>query len=258
MPSYESSDVLIAREPRVVRATLNRADKRNAINENVIAGLEAAVHAATEDRAAALVIRGAGRTFCSGADLNHMSILREADDGGTERFITRLAAVLRALELAPFATVAAIEGYAVAGGCELLLACDIVFATTDARIGDRHLEYALVPGAGGSVRLPRTLSSARARYLLLTGEVISGSEAETWGLVTRAFPAEEFDDRVEALVERLRSRSRDALATVKRMLTSTAELGLDDGIVVERDLVAEYRHTSPDGLEGLEAFRRKN
>jgi enoyl-CoA hydratase len=138
-----------------------------------------------------------------------------------------------------------------------LLACDIVLATTEARIGDRHVENALVPGAGASVRLPRTLPSARARYLLLTGETIDGREAEAWGLVTRAVPAEEFDRALAALVERLRTRSGAAIATIKRMLNQTAGLGIDDGIRVERELLTEYRRSSRDSLEGLEGFQRR-
>jgi enoyl-CoA hydratase/carnithine racemase len=253
----ETGDVRITHEPGVVWVTLNRPHRRNAVNGEVIAGLEAAVRAAHERDARVLVIRGAEGTFSSGADLVHMKHLREADDGGTERFVERLAAVLRLLEQAPFATVAAVEGYAVAGGCEILLACDIVLATTEARIGDRHVENALVPGAGASVRLPRTLPSARARYLLLTGETIDGREAEAWGLVTRAVPAEEFDRALAALVERLRTRSGAAIATIKRMLNQTAGLGIDDGIRVERELLTEYRRSSRDSLEGLEGFQRR-
>jgi enoyl-CoA hydratase/carnithine racemase len=93
--------------------------------------------------------------------------------------------------------------------------------------------------------------------LLLTGEMISGTEAEEWGLVTRALSPETFERGVEATVTRLRSRSRDALATVKRMLAETSDLRLDEAILIERRLVSEYRRASRDGLKGLEAFRKK-
>jgi enoyl-CoA hydratase/carnithine racemase len=249
--------VLIERSPGVVRATINRPDKRNAINHEVIAGLEAASASARDDGARVLVLRGAGETFCSGADLTHMSRLREEEPPGTEAFIERLAAVLAGFESAPFATLAAVEGYALAGGCEILLACDIVLARSDALIGDRHLEYALLPGAGGSVRLPRALSPARARYLLLTGEVIDGVKAAAWGLVTEALPPEAFEAAVGAVVERLRTRSADAIAMVKRILAETRDVDVDQAIGMERALVTEYRRSSPDGAEGLAAFRAK-
>jgi enoyl-CoA hydratase/carnithine racemase len=258
MPGSTLSEVLLSRSPGVVRATINRAHAKNSINEGVIAGLERALDTAEAEGASVMVVRGVGGTFCSGADLKHMKLLRERNDGSTDRFIARLAEVFRRFEHAPIATVAAIEGYAVAGGCEMLLACDIVLATTDAQIGDRHLEYALVPGAGGSIRLPRALSSARARYLLLTGDIIDGTQAEAWGLVTRAFTPDRFELGLEAVVERLRTRSAAAVATIKQMLDHTAELGIDEGIVIERELSSEYRRSSTDSERGLEAFHRRH
>lgn len=250
-------DVLIERAPGVVRATFDRPDARNAINEGLITGMAAAVDIATRDEARVLVLRGGGGTFCAGADLQYVSSLLAADDGGLEAYVARLADVLARFEQAPFAVVAAIEGFALAGGCEILLACDMVLATTDARIGDRHLEYGLLPGAGGSVRLPRTLPSARARFLLMTGEMIDGTTAADWGLVTRAIAPEEFDDALEQFVDRLATRSVDALAAVKRMTLENAELDVPAGVETERRIFSAYFRDSADGREGLAAFREK-
>ena len=250
-------DVLIERSPGVVRATFDRPDARNAINEGLIEGMAAAVDVATRDEARVLVLRGAGGTFCAGADLQYVSSLLADDDGGLEDYVARLADVLGRFEAAPFATVAAIEGFALAGGCEILLACDIVLATTDARIGDRHLEYGLRPGAGGSVRLPRTLPSARARFLLMTGEMIDGATAADWGLATWALPAHEFDAALDTLVDRLATRSIDALAAVKRMTIENADKTVAEGVRTERRFFSDYFHDSADGREGLAAFREK-
>ncbi len=250
-------DVLIDRRPGVVHATIDRPEARNAINDGVIEGLDGAVDAATKDQARVLVIRGAGGTFCAGADLQHVSGLLAEDDGGLQAYVTRLADVLARFERSPFAVVAAIEGYALAGGCEILVACDMALATADARIGDRHLEYGLLPGAGGSARLPKTLPSARARYLLMTGEMIDGAEAARWGLITRAVPRQRFEEALDDLVGRLATRSFDALAAVKRMIIENSKLDVDAAVENERRIFSEYFQESPDGREGLAAFRDK-
>jgi enoyl-CoA hydratase len=241
-----------------VRATIDRPEAMNAIDDRVVAGLETAVDRAEAERARVLVLRGAGGTFCAGADLAY--VLTIADDrAALGSYVQRLATVLDRFEAAPFATLCVIEGYALAGGCEILLACDVVVAVADAKIGDRHLEYGLLPGAGGSVRLPRALPSARARWLLMSGEMISGAQAAEWGLITQAVGPTELDATVEAHVTRLASRSRHALATVKRMAVGLRDVPFDAAIRTERELFLDHFLENPDGREGLAAFgeRRK-
>ena len=241
-----------------MRLTLNRPETRNAINEAVMDGLARAIQTARTTDARVMVVRGAGGNFCSGADLNHMTYLRDHTEHGTLAFIERLATLFNSFETEPFVTVAAVDGFALAGGFELLLACDIVLAKADALVGDRHLQYGLLPGAGGSVRLARKTSEARARYLLLTGEMIDGRTAADWGLASHVFSPEDFDKEVERVVERLRTRSADAIAAAKQMLLRERDLPLADAIKVEREIVAAYRANSPDGREGLRAFQAKS
>jgi enoyl-CoA hydratase len=248
MPVSDTSDVLLTRESGVVWATLNRAQTRNAINEGVVFGLEAAVLAAEEDGASVLVIRGAGGSFCSGADLHYLRQLREKGNRSIEHFTSRLEAVFCKFETAPFVTVAAVEGHAVAGGCELLLACDIALTTTDALIGDRHIEHDQFLSVAQSTRLRGALSKSRARYLLFTGEMISGSEAEAWGLVTRAYSPEAFEVGVKTVVERVSTRSRVGLAAVKRKLTEESEIAVNGAHWVEQSASSLYRNSSNDLL----------
>lgn len=257
MAAHDQDPVLIDCAPGLVRATLNRPDTRNAINDDVMDGLARSIETAIATGARVLVVRGADGTFCSGADLNHMTYLRDHTEHGTVQFIERLAGLFTLFESEPFVTVAAVEGFALAGGFELLLACDIVLTRADALVGDRHLQYGLLPGAGGSVRLARKTSDARARYLLLTGAMVDGKTAADWGLASFAFPPEEFDVEVERVVERLRTRSADAIAGAKQMLLRERDLELADAIEVEREIVAAYRAKSPDGREGLRAFQAK-
>jgi enoyl-CoA hydratase/carnithine racemase len=249
--------VLLDSEPgRILRATIDRPQARNAIDTDVVAGLAAAVDRAEADRVRVLVLRGSGGTFCAGADLAHVTSLL-GDREALGAFVKGLADVLDRLEAAPFASLAVVEGFALAGGCEILLACDVSIAAEDARIGDRHLEYGLVPGAAGSIRLARSLPSAIARRLLLTGEMITGAQAAAWGLVSAAVPQDRLGEEAEALIERIASRSRDALATAKRMAIGTRDEPFADAVVAERELFLDHFGSSPDGREGLDAFLQR-
>jgi enoyl-CoA hydratase/carnithine racemase len=246
--------VTVAVDGPVVRATIDRPRARNAINQAVVDGLEAALDTAESTGAKVVVLRGAGGTFCAGADLKLVQSLV----GDTEQmavYVGRLANITERLESGPFVSVAVVEGFALAGGCELLLACDMAVASDEARIGDRHLEFGLAPGAGGSVRLLRALPKARARYLLLTGDAITGTQAAEWGLVTLAVPPAELDATAEAFVDRLAGRSGDALRAVKGMAGATGtERPVNEAMLAEREIFLDFMATSPDVKEGLAAF----
>jgi enoyl-CoA hydratase/carnithine racemase len=252
-------DVVLVEDGAVLRATIDRPEARNAISPSVMEGLEAAVARAREMNAKVLVLRGSARTFCAGADLDFVlsTIDRPGsfeDDGDFGSVIRRLNDVLLEIEAAPFASVAVVEGFALAGGCELLLACDVVVADEAARIGDRHLELGLLPGGGGSVRLHKALTPARARWLLLSGEMISGREAADWGLVTRAVPEDRLDETAEAMIARLASRSADALAGAKEMIDAVRDIPVPDGILAERKIFYDHMAKSEDVRAALARF----
>jgi enoyl-CoA hydratase/carnithine racemase len=243
----------------VLRATIDRPEARNAISPTVVEGLEAAVRRATAVEARVLVIRGAGGTFCAGADLAWVLPTIDqpgamSEGGAFTSVIRRLADVLDEMEAARFASVAVVEGFALAGGCEILLACDVVVADEAARIGDRHLELGLLPGAGGSVRLHKALTPARSRWLLLSGEMITGREAADWGLVTRAVPRAEIDGVAEAMIARLASRSGDALAGAKEMIGAVRDIPVTDGVLAERRIFLDHMGKSEDVRTGLARF----
>jgi enoyl-CoA hydratase/carnithine racemase len=250
-----AGDVVVCLEDEVVTATIDRPEVRNAISASVIEGLDAAVQLAEERQARVLVIRGSGGTFCAGADLRELELLRRRP-ARLDEFMAYLGGVLDRLETAPFPVVAVVEGHAVAGGCELLLACDVVITSTTARIGDRHLEYGLAPAAGSSVRLTRRLPPARANYLLLTADLLTGEQAATWGLASCAAPPEQLEAAVEQVVSRLATRSRDGTATVKTMIGNARQLPRADALRRERVLFQQHM-TSPDAIEGLVAFAER-
>ena len=252
-------DVVLHEDGPVVRATIDRPDARNAISPSVMVGLEGAVRRARDTGARVLVLRGAGGTFCAGADLAFvLSTINQPGaldpDGEFGSVIHRLNDVLLEIEAAPFASVAVVEGFALAGGCEILMACDVVVADEAARIGDRHLELGLLPGGGGSVRMHKALTPARARWLLLSGEMISGREAADWGLVTRAVPADRLDELAEAMIARLASRSADALSGVKEMIAAVRDIPVPDGIEAERRIFVDHMAKSDDVRAALARF----
>jgi enoyl-CoA hydratase/carnithine racemase len=160
-------DVVFEVGGAVARVLIDRAKALNALSPAVLDGLRAAIDTATHADCSVLVLRGAGGTLSAGADLKYLETLL-GDEAAVEGYLVEIGAMVDALEAAPLVTIAVVEGYALAGGCEILLACDLAVVAEDARIGDRHLEYGLLPGAGASVRLPRALPAALARRLLYT------------------------------------------------------------------------------------------
>jgi enoyl-CoA hydratase/carnithine racemase len=204
----------------------------------------------------ALVVRGEGRAFCAGADLLYFeSAFRQPDQ--LSAYLQRLNGCLFQLEGLPFPTIAVVHGYALAGGLELMLACDLSLAAEDARLGDQHANFGLMPGGGSTQRLPRRIGMMRAMELLTTGRWLSGAEAAAWGLVLRAVPAAALDAELERLVAPLRDKSRPGLGWIKSVARRGQDLPLRDGIALERQAFAQYVATSPHPAEGIQAFKEK-
>lgn len=243
--------VRIERDGKVLRVTLDRPEALNAIDHSVLEGLETMVESAARMDAQVVVLRGAGRSFCAGADLHEVRRMR-AEPRELRDFMRRLGTVLTRLEQGPWVSVAGVHGHAVAGGLEIALACDIVVTASDAQIGDRHVEYGLVPAAGGSVRLPAAVPRAVARYLLLTGELLTGEAAAACGLVALSVAPEELDAAVDRVVERLRSRGHNTLRAARSMAADPAsrEIAFDR----ELDLFMAHVTDSGDVADGLDAF----
>ncbi|MEU7145392.1 enoyl-CoA hydratase/isomerase family protein [Nocardia sp. NPDC046473] len=252
---FRAGDVAISVDGLVVTAMLDRPNAKNSINEGILIGLEAATRTAEEIGARVLVIRGAGGNFCTGADLVEADRIRR-DRSMLEEFSNRFCRILDDIETGRFVSIAVIEGFAVAGGCELLLACDIVIAESSALIGDGHMNFGLVPAAGGSVRLPRHLPQARANYLLLVGGLLTGTQAADWGLVTFVTERANLTAMVEGIASQTAARSSYALATMKKMIESTRQSFPVDAQKFERERFVDHMQTR-DVEEGLSAFREK-
>lgn len=249
-------DVIVHVDGATVNATIDRPNKRNALDYEVIDGLQAAIATAIDREASLLVLRGAGGHFSAGADLALVQTLLDDASALTE-YVTRLSHVCDFLATGPFVSLAVVTGYAVAGGCELLLACDLAVAADDAKIGDRHLQNSLLPGAGGSVRLFQRLTPARARRLFYTAEMISGRVAEEWGLVTASCGLQELDTVVDGLIARIVEKAPAALKAIKAMTVAAETSLMHDALAEERRIFVDYATGSDHVREALSRFLEK-
>jgi enoyl-CoA hydratase/carnithine racemase len=239
----------------VGRVLIDQETTRNALSPRVVAGLGTAIDAAAEAGCSVVVVRGAGGTLSAGADLKFLRKVL-GDAAAVRAYIASIGETLDRLEAAPFVSVCVVDGYAVAGGCEIMLACDLVVASEGAKIGDRHLEYGLLPGAGGSVRLSHAVPPALARRLLYTGGIVDGVTAAHFGLVSEVVPAAELDDAVERLVARLARHAPDALLAMKRLHRSALTADPARAIADEREALLAHLDGAT-AKEGLAAFAER-
>ncbi len=247
---------VVLRDDGAAEITLTRERALNALSPDLLVGLRAAIDEVTAAGCAIAVVRGRGPALSAGADLPHLLGILD-DPHAVRAYIASIGAALDALEAAPFVSLCVVDGYGVAGGCELMLACDLVVASSAAQLGDRHMEYGLLPGAGGSVRLPRALPAALARRLLYTGEIIDGDTAAAWGLVGWSVPPVELERTVGEIVARLLRHSPTALRTIKQLEADGRERSHRAALDNELDVAVDYIGGHPDAREGLAAFREK-
>jgi methylglutaconyl-CoA hydratase len=210
--------VLYSVEDAVARITLNRPEKRNALNPALIAGIKDALREASRDeRVRVVVITGAGKDFCSGADLAALQQLAEADVSENAEDARGLLDLFLLIRQIPVPVLAAVKGRALAGGCGLASACDLVLATETARFGYPEVKIGFVPAMVMAI-LRRNVSEKRAFELLTRGAEISAEQARTFGLVNELYADESFDDNVAAYVNDFAKLSRSAVSLTKTLL----------------------------------------
>ncbi|MGY2849132.1 enoyl-CoA hydratase [Bradyrhizobium brasilense] len=252
------SDIKYERRGAAAWITLNRPAELNALSLAIVREMPIALDAAEHDRdVKAIVITGAGRAFCAGADLKFVNELPpERRIAETCDFIAKAASMIDKVEDFPKPVIAAVNGVATAGGMELLLGCDIVFAARSARIGDGHSNYGLVPGAGASVRLPRKVGFNRAMYLFISGELLSAEEMASAGLVNRVVEDDALYDAVDDFVGKIATKSPLGLARMKNMALESFDKSTPNGIAYEL-MMSELHAHSFDRNEGIAAFSEK-
>jgi len=237
--------------------TLNRPDKRNPLDWDTVKELRAAVSTLkATPQVMTVAVTGSGSAFSAGGDLEkYLELFRSAPD--FHGFLEDFYQLFRAMEASPAVYIAVVNGTCVAGGLELLLACDIVIASEDARIGDGHLNFGQLPGAGSSIRLWRSVGAHRAKYLMFTGELLSAREAERLGIVNEVHSPAELQSGLDALVAKLHAKSPAGLRGAKHLLNTAIREDLESGLKREMEYVERYATTEPDPMEGLIAFKEK-
>ncbi|MFN8572213.1 MAG: enoyl-CoA hydratase-related protein [Gemmatimonadaceae bacterium] len=239
---------------RVLLLTINRAEKRNALNAAVRAALlQALDEAATDREVGAIVITGAGgKAFVAGADIGEFAERTVVEQGR----VMQARSALEAIERLPKPVIAAISGYCLGGGLELAMTCDIRIASTEASFGQPEINLGIIPGGGGTQRLPRLIGLGAALKMVLTGEPIPAAEALRLGLVEEVLPPDEVLPRAMQLAERMASRPAVALAAAKEATRAALATTLAEGLRVERGLYL-LAFGSKDKSEGVQAFLAK-
>jgi cyclohex-1-ene-1-carboxyl-CoA hydratase len=245
--------ILVERQGRVGLITLNRPQQLNALNDALMDVLGAALLAFDADAdIGAIVLTGSAKAFAAGADLADIAdqSFMEVCQGG---FITRNWETIRQVRKP---VLAAVAGFAMGGGCELALACDLIVAAESAKFALPEVKLAMLPGAGGTQRLPRAIGKAKAMDMCLSARVLDAQEADRYGLVSRVVPDAELLAHTLALATRIAGFSLPALMAIKASVNRAWESPLSEGIVFERQALYG-RFASADAHEGMHAFLDK-
>jgi enoyl-CoA hydratase len=245
--------LLVDKRDRIGLITLNRPKALNALCAELVAELEQALNELEADSAiAVIVVTGSEKAFAAGADIKEMKD-RDFVDVFTSDFITkgweRLAQCRKP-------TIAAVAGYALGGGCEIAMMCDMIIAAETAKFGQPEITIGTIPGAGGTQRLTRALGKAKAMDLVLTGRMMDAAEAERSGLVARIVPAEKLMEEALAVAAKIASFSLPATLMAKEAVNRAFETSLAEGLKFERRLFHSTFGTA-DQKEGMSAFAEK-
>ena len=249
------ANVKLEIKPPLARITIDRPEKMNALNLATIAELEQAfATVAAEAAVRAVVVTGAGeKAFVAGADIGELAAL---DPIAGREYGRRGQALFRAIELSPKPVIAAINGHALGGGLELALACSFRIAAEHAKLGQPEVKLGLIPGYGGTQRLPRLIGAGRALEMLLTGEPITAPAALACGLVNAVVPAAELLSRAETLAAKAAANAPLAVRLCLEAVRRGLEMNLEEGLYLESSLFA-LCCGSADMKEGTRAFVEK-
>jgi enoyl-CoA hydratase len=250
MSTYET--ILVEQHGRVGWITLNRPDALNALNSTLVDELAAAVAGFDADEGVgAIVLTGSERAFAAGADIKQM-----ADKSTRDMLVDNPFAALEDVARARTPLIAAVAGFALGGGCELAMICDIILAADTAQFGQPEIALGVIPGLGGTQRLTRAVGAYKAAELVLTGRRMGAEEAERAGLVSRVVPASELRDAAMEVAEAIAAKSLPVVYAAKEALRAAQETTLAEGLRFEKQSFATL-FALEDQKEGMAAFREK-
>ncbi len=246
--------VRVEREASGLRVLTLDKPPVNALGRELVEDLSDALDAlGREEGARCLIVRSAGKHFCAGADLKERKDMSVED---VREFVPKLAGVCHALAATPYPTIAAVAGTAAGGGCELALACDVRILADNASIGLRETALAIIPGAGGTQRLPRLIGPSRAKRWILAAELHTADEALRDGVADRVVSAQALDAEVRKLGETIAANGPVAVRLAKRAIEEGAHLSLEDALEIEWEAYQQTLVTE-DRTEALRAFAEK-
>lgn len=233
---------------------INRPDALNALNSQVLEELDRAVDRIIEDKDIhILIITGKGRAFVAGADIGEM---KDMDILEARRFADKGHKLFRKIELMEKPVIAAVNGFALGGGCELSMCCDIRIASDKAKFGQPEVGLGIIPGFAGTQRLARIVGIGRAKELIFTSDMIDAEKAYEIGLVNRVVPAEDLMEEAIDMAERIGSNGQIAVRFAKTAINEGMETNMEAGLAIEKDLFGLCFATE-DQREGMEAFLEK-
>ncbi|WCK52449.1 enoyl-CoA hydratase-related protein [Aneurinibacillus sp. Ricciae_BoGa-3] len=246
-------NILLQKEGAIGIIKINRPDVRNALDGTTVQEMRAALQTLEGDKdTSVIVFTGEGeKSFAAGADIRQ---LREKN--ALDALAPGMSAFYREVENSSKATIAAINGFALGGGCELAMACDIRIAAEHAKIGLPELNLSIIPGAGGTQRLARLVGKGRALDMILTGEMISAAQAEQIGLVSQCVPAGQLWEAVKAKAEKIMSKGPLAIRLAKIVVNQGFDLDMGSALMVEK-LAQAVLFNSEDKDKGTQAFLDK-
>jgi enoyl-CoA hydratase len=249
--------IIYEKKDHIARITLNRPEALNALNRAMVTELGQALDDADADREVrVVVVTGAGKAFCSGADLKFASEELTSSQAEQEFFRFANKVMMRRIEQLSKPVIAAVNGFALAGGFELLMVVDLVIAAEDAVLGDRHMKHGLLAAGGAHYRLPLLVGMRKAKELMFTGKTITGREAEEIGFVNKAVPSGLLQATVDGLAAELAEYSPVAMTITKRLINDSVLVDMEARLemILMSFLVGA---SSDDRNEGIRAFNEK-
>jgi enoyl-CoA hydratase len=251
----EYSNLLLDVQDRIAVLSVNRPDKLNTLNEQTVRELGEAMDEITRrDDVGGVILTGVGeKAFAAGADIAELARMGPVDGIDVSRLGQR---VLRQIELSKKPVIAAVNGFALGGGCELALACHLRIASENAQFGLPEVKLGIIPGYGGTLRLPRTVGKGRALELMLTAQFIKADEAYRIGLANRVVPLAELMDAARKTMQTILANGPVAVGLAIECTTRGMEMSVDDGLALESNLFGLLAATQ-DMREGMSAFLEK-
>lgn len=246
--AYEN--IILEKEENIAVITFNRPEAMNALNNQTRAEFRDAVaDVAADDAVKVLILTGSGKAFVAGSDIKEFNKTTPY----AAHNILRLGEMVEKLEKP---VIAAVNGFCLGGGCEIAMGCDIIIASDKARFGQTEINIGIIPGGGGTQRLPRLIGACRAKELIYTGDIIRAEEADRLGLVNRVVPAEALMNTAKEMAKKIATKSAAALKLAKTAINRGMQTNLESGLRYEYELYS-ISLSLEDKAEGVNAFLEK-